>query len=52
MNMGTSTDAALDRLSTELAQLNKETRELTRNYSIAEAFAMEDGTVRKGAAAN
>ncbi len=50
--MITQLDAKLDALADELARLSKETAELTRNYSIEDAYAMQSGEVRRGAAAN
>ena len=50
--MATRLDRELDALAEELAQLNKETTELTRNYSIKDAYAMQSGEPRLGAAAN
>ncbi|OGZ14570.1 MAG: hypothetical protein A2948_05695 [Candidatus Lloydbacteria bacterium RIFCSPLOWO2_01_FULL_54_18] len=50
--MTTRLDAELDALAEELARLNKETGDLTRNYSIEAAYAMQSGKPRAGAAAN
>ena len=50
--MATRTDLELDRLAKELVELQRETRDLTRNYSIEDAYAMQNGVPRDGSSAN
>ena len=50
--MGSRLDHELDQLADELARLTLETTALTRNFSIEDAFAMQSGEPRSGAAAN